>query len=158
MFLSRKPKLSLLISSSPWSFILFCQWAWDAETQRRHCDKNTFVYPGVAGHVRRCRRIAAVASEDFLPETAYTVEVRSGPVHNRFPHIHKVALNGSFTNISLRRWQLFDAHRFTDSDENFAPRMRMPEPLFCYTRTREQWLCLVRGEKVLMETFCNFDH
>ena len=88
--------------------------------------------------MRWCRRIAAAATEDFLPETAYTVEVRTGPVHNLFPHIHKVALNGSSTRISLRECRSFYAHRFTDSDENFAPRMRMPEPLFCYTCIREQ--------------------
>lgn len=51
------------------------EWARHAETQRRHCHKNTLVYPVVVGHVRRGRRIAAMASEEFLSETAYTIEV-----------------------------------------------------------------------------------
>jgi hypothetical protein len=94
-------RVSLLISGAPWSFIRFCQWARDAETQPRHGHKDARVYPGVAGHVRRCRRIAAVASEDFLSETAYTVEVRTGPVHNLFPRVRRVELKMDHSIIFL---------------------------------------------------------
>lgn len=68
----------LLFCVAHWSFTYFYQRTWDAEAQRRHRHKVTLVHPIVIGHVRGGCSIAAMASEDFLSKTTYTIEASRG--------------------------------------------------------------------------------
>jgi hypothetical protein len=134
----------LLICVAHWSFTYFYQRTWDAEAQPRHRHKITLVHPIVIGHVRGGCSIAAMASEDFLSKTTYTIEASRGT------ELTYCSCTQSFPPVSIRLNRSFAFFL-----ENYSRFMHRLPVQMCIVPVEPGHLCFVtiyRGTSVIYQT------